>query len=344
MKFKYKEDETIIFKKKKIFPTYSIKKSTNLFEKVLSRVLNKKKYKKKIFIENYNILTIALEDFLWQFCFQYIKYEKFIKKEGINLRSIKSKKIAFIDGYGRVRDYLKGNLNFKNLVIFFCKNCYFYFWIIINVLTNKNKIWIDRKFNDMRYVNLKLNKSHNLKIPYSLQSFRFENYDIETALVSDAEAKLKNYKKWMFAIKVLKPRKIMLTDNLYDNFSLLLAAKLTKTECVAISHAPTLRNHVNIMGSKLLKKDLLLFDKIFVYHKIFKELMLKHGTFYKKNQIEVIKWPNTNKYNFKIKKNNKNIYVLYPFEHFCNFKKINNFLLFLQRKNHKICRLLSWTQ
>ena len=178
--------------------------------------------------------------------------------------------------------------------------------------------------------------SEQLRLPYSLQSFRFKNYNIEKALISDAEAKIKNYKKWIFAIKILKPKKIILTDNLYDNFSLLLAAKITKTNCVAISHSTTLRNHMNIIGSNLLKKNLLLFDKIFVYHKIFKRLLLNYGAFYKKDQIEVINWPNTNKYNFGIKKNNKNIYVLYPFEHFCNFKKINNFLLFLQKKNHRI--------
>ena len=92
MKIKYKDDESIIFKNKIIHPVYSFTKSLKLFNKILLKILNKKKYREKIIIKNYNILTVALEDFLWQFCFQYTKYEKFIKKEGINLDVIKPKK------------------------------------------------------------------------------------------------------------------------------------------------------------------------------------------------------------------------------------------------------------
>lgn len=248
------------------------------------------------------------------------------------------KKNYQIDGYGRVKNYLYGDLSIGNIVKYFLKKINFYLWIISNYPFNKGKLWIDRRFqNDFRYEDLKKNKSNSITLPYSLQIFRKKTLKVEEALISDAIAKTINFKRWMLAIKTLKPSKIILTDNLYDNFSLLLAAKITKTRCEAICHSPTIRYHMNIFGTKLIhKNEILKFDKIYVYHKIFKKFILKYGSFYNSNEIKVINWPNTNKYNYKIKKTNKNIYVLYPFEHFSNFKKINKFLLFFKKKNHKI--------
>jgi len=339
MKIRYNDNETIIYKNKKIQPIYSVKSSKKLFDKILRRILRNKNYKKRILVENYNVLSVALEDFFWQYCFQYTKYKNFINKHDINLKITKPQNALDyqIDGYGRVRDYLNGNFNIKNILKFYIKNCLFYLWIFFNIFYKK-KTWVDRRFSrDFRYVNLNFKKLSLITLPFSLQSFRHRNLKIEKALVNDAIAKINNYKKWIFAIKILKPKQIFLTDNLYDNFSLLLAAKLTGTKCIAISHSPNVRYHMNTFGSNLFqKKELLLFDKIYVYHKIFKNFIVKYGYFYKKNQIDVCKWPNNNKYNFNIKKNNNNIYILYPFEHFCNFKKINSFLTFFKRRGHKI--------
>lgn len=340
MKIRYNDNETIIYKNNKIQPIYSVKNSKKLFDKILRKILINKNYKKKVLVENYNVLSVALEDFFWQYCFQYTKYKNFINKKGINLKITNPQNALDyqIDGYRRVRDYLNGNFNIKNILNFYIKHCLFYLWIFFNIFYKK-KTWVDRRFSrDFRYEKLNFKKLSFITLPFSLQSFRHRNLKIEKALVNDAIAKINNYKKWIFAIKLLKPKQIFLTDNLYDNFSLLLAAKLTGTKCIAISHSPNVRYHMNTFGSNLLqKKELLLFDKIYVYHKIFKNFMVKYGYFYKKNQIDVCKWPNTNKYNFNIKKNNNNnIYILYPFEHFCNFKKINSFLTFFNRKGHKI--------
>ena len=336
----YTDDEKLLFNNKIFNPSYSRKQSLKLFNKVLKKILANNKQKKKFFIKNYNILSIALEDFYWQYCFQYTKYQKFINKNGLDLNVVKNTGINnyTIDGYGRVKEYIGGNVTFLNILKFFIKKCYFFIWILLNTPFNKGKVWIDRRFQtDFRYKDLKKFGSKSLVLPYSLQSIRNKNSNVEEALICDAVSKTKNFKKWMLAIKILKPSKILVTDNLYDNFSLLLAAKLSNTRCEAICHSPTIRNHMNIFGTKLIRRnETLKFDKLFVYHKIFKEFIIKYGSFYNKNEIDIVKWPNTKKYNFKIKKNNRNIYILYPFEHFCNFKKINKFLLFFKKKNHKI--------
>lgn len=336
----YTDDEKLLFNNQIVHPKYSAKNSSRLYNKIIKKILSDKILKKKLMIGKYNILSIALEDFFWQYCFQFTKYRKFINKKGIDLNvKIYSKKNYFnIDGYGRVKNYLNGNINLLNYIKFLIKNFYFYLWIFFNMPFNRGKIWNDRKFKkDFRYVGLKKNKSDSIILPYSIQSFRKKRLTIQDAVIDDAIGKTKNYKKWMFAIKILKPRKIITTDNLYDNFSILLAAKLTKTKCEAICHSPTIRHHKNIFGSKFIKKNQILkFDKLYVYHKIFKKFILKYGYFYKSNEIKVTKWPNTNKYNYRLKKTNKNIYILYPFEHFSNFKKINEFLAFFKMKNHKI--------
>lgn len=338
-KFKYFDNENIIYNDKIFYPVYSANISFKLFKNVILKILSNPKKKKKIYIEGYNILTIALEDFYWQYCFQITKYQKFIKKKGIELKPKLSRKnnVYQIDGYGRVKNYLDGNKNLKNIVNFFFRKTYFFYWVFKNFIFNKKKIWVDRSFiNDMRYKSFST-PENNIMIPYSLMSLKKKTYYIQDALIENAKSKIKNYKFWVFAIKLLKPKKILLKDNLYDNYSLLLAAKITNTDCEAISHSPTCRFHMNTFGLNIFKNnEVIKFNKIYVYNKIFKDFLIKYGNFYKRPEIEIIRWPNNRKYNFKIKKNNKNIYVLYAFEHFCNFKKINQILLFLQKKGHKI--------
>ena len=117
MKIRYNDNETIIYRNNKILPIYSVKNSKKLFDKILRKILINKNYKKKVLVENYNVLSVALEDFFWQYCFQYTKYKNFINKKGINLKITNSHNaLNFqIDGYRRVRDYLNGNFNIKYL-------------------------------------------------------------------------------------------------------------------------------------------------------------------------------------------------------------------------------------
>jgi hypothetical protein len=336
----YSDDEKIFYKKRITHPIYSARKSFRLFEKIIFSILKKKNNHRYIFIDKFNILSVALEDFFWQYCYQFIKYKNFFVKNKFNIkvsRSINSSNYK-IDGYGRVKNYLYGNLNLINFFKFNIKNILFIFWLFYNFFVNRNKIWVDKSFlKDFRYQNFKINTNSILVIPFSLESFKFKSNNINEAFIADSKKKIKNYKIWMFAIKLLRPKKIILADNLYDNFSLLLAAKLLKVECIAVCHSVNIRFHMNIFGTKLIsKKNAIIFDKIYVYHKIFRDFIIKYGSFYDKKNIKIIGWINNNNYNYKIKKNNSNSFVLYPFEHFCNFRKINNILSFFHKKNHQI--------
>ena len=62
-KFKYFDNENIIYNDKIFYPVYSANISFKLFKNVILKILSNPKKKKKIYIEGYNILTIALEDF-----------------------------------------------------------------------------------------------------------------------------------------------------------------------------------------------------------------------------------------------------------------------------------------
>jgi len=336
----FSDDENIFYKNRIILPVYSVRKSFILFEKIISSILKKKNNHKYIFIDKFNILSIGLEDFFWQYCYQFIKYKNFFLKNKFNLKVSRSINLrnSKIDGYGRVKNYLYGNFNLINFFKFYLKKILFIFWLFYNFLTNRNKIWIDKSFlKDFRYQNFKINTENILILPFSLEAFKFKSNNINEAFIADSKKKIQNYKIWKFAIKLLRPKKIVLADNLYDNFSLLLAAKLLKVKSVAVCHSVNIRFHMNIFGTKLIsQKNAIIFDKIYVYHKIFRDFITKYGNFYSKKNIKIIGWINNNSYNYKIKKNGSNSFVLYPFEHFCNFRKINNILDFFHKKNHHI--------
>ena len=339
-KIKNFDNEIIYFKKKKYFPHYSTKESYHLFKKVINKINKNKLLKKKLFINGYNIISIALEDFFWQYCFQFTKYKYFIKKHGTSLNTEKvNDKNYLLNGYQRVKYYVNGDENFLNFFKSTSKYIAFIFWFSYSFIFNKNKIWIDKSFlKNLRYKNFIIkNKSKYLVIPFAFESHKTRSKNIEDAFIKDAKKKIGQYKKWIFAIKYLYPKKILLSDNAYNNFSILLAAKIMGTKCEAICHSVNIKYHMNTMGTDIIQnKNLLLYDKIYVYNDDFKDFVIKNGSFYKSKKIGVVGWINDKSYNFGIKKNYSNKYLLYAFEHFCNYHKINKFLKFFHKKNHKI--------
>ena len=65
----YFDDERILFNNKIIYPNYSTKNSFKLFNKVLKKILRDRFKNKFLLLKNYNILSIALEDFFGNFVF-----------------------------------------------------------------------------------------------------------------------------------------------------------------------------------------------------------------------------------------------------------------------------------
>ena len=70
-------DGKIFYKNRITHPIYSARKSLRLFEKIIFSILKKKNNHKYIFIDKFNILSVALEDFFWQYCYQFTKYKNF---------------------------------------------------------------------------------------------------------------------------------------------------------------------------------------------------------------------------------------------------------------------------
>ena len=148
----------INFKKKNFLPEYSTKKAKIKFDKILKKILKKKNFKQHFFISGYNIISVALEDLFWQYCFQYQKYNNFIKMNGLdlNVHHIHGYKHIKDNGYQRVKNYLNGNNYFKTKIKLATKLILFYLWILISLFTKKKATWIDKRFyKDMRYQNLK---------------------------------------------------------------------------------------------------------------------------------------------------------------------------------------------
>ena len=330
----------INFKKKNFLPEYSTKKAKIKFDKILKKIIKKKNFKQHFFISGYNIISVALEDLFWQYCFQYQKYNNFIKMNGLdlNVHHIHGYKHIKDNGYQRVKNYLNGNNYFKTKIKLATKLILFYLWILISLFTKKKATWIDKRFyEDMRYQNLKLNIKNYLIIPFSFDQIKTKTLNHENAFIKDAHQKINSYKLWMIALKLLKPNKIYLTDNPFNNYSILLAAKILNIRCEGICHAVNIKNHMNIMGTKYLPKNkLLLFDKIHVYSEDFKNFVSNKGYFYNSKKINVVGWINNRNYSYKMKKNKQNKYVIYPFEHFCNFQLMNKVLRYFSNKDHII--------
>lgn len=329
------ENEKIKYRGKIYNPYYNLKEAEKYFVKIISKFKNKKK-KKEYYYNNINCLNIVYQDLFWQYCSNYIKYSNLIKKIGIFKTIDDPKEKYLFAGYKRIQKYFKNKLSFKEKLISHLKIIYLYFWTIKNFfLLNSDKVWVTKElFENFRF-DLK-NKINNnfLIINFNLNILNSNNSkNINDAITFHLQSKLDKLNHWFFSIKLLKPKKIILLDNLYNDYSILLAAKIKQIECVGISHGVTSKYHKGIFGYERQNDEYLKFDKIYVMDEVYKNNLIKNGNIYEKSQIKVSGLLGK-KYSKQKRKQFK--FVLYPFEFLTNFNSINKLLNYFSKKGYRL--------
>ena len=89
----------------------------------------------------------------------------------------------------------------------------------------------------------------------------------------------------------MKPKKIIFLDNLYDDISLLLAAKKNKIQSIGVCHGPVFNCTKYLIGHKSLQnKKNLVFDRLYVWDEIFKKLLKNKSYLYNSSQIKICGW------------------------------------------------------
>ena len=109
---------------------------------------------------------------------------------------------------------------------------------------------------------------------------------------------------------MLKPKKIIMLDNLYNDSSILIAAKKLNIKTIGISHGPFYKCTKYLIGEKYLyNKKNLIFDKLYVWHEIFSKLLIENSFIYNKKNIFISGWLDDKKIK-KIKKLKKQTKVI----------------------------------
>ena len=110
--------------------------------------------------------------------------------------------------------------------------------------------------------------------------------NINEGIINLIDSKCDCYWLWRIAIRVLKPKKIICKDNLFDSYSLLLASKLEKIPIVGVSHGLSSYWHRGLTGSKADNRpNKLRFDKYYAWTLEMVNMLKNNGHLYLKNQV-----------------------------------------------------------
>ena len=326
-------------------PNYNTTKSYELFEEIINNYLTKNIGKNKITKEGFNLLPVIYEDLHWQYCFNYIKYQEPIEKYGLTVKTIDSKEFK-VNGYDRVKNIFIGD-SWKMFVKIGIKKIIFICWVFMCFFKGKiGKVWVDNFIlEDFRYDLLKdrekfpIEEENILRILNrytSLFSFKRQSINIEEYINNEIHRKTGCYRWWIFAIKVLKPKRIIVKDNLFTLYSILLAAKISRVEIIGISHGSVSFWHRGQFGSKHVSdSNQLKYNKYYVWDNLWQELMLKKNNLYGSDEIRVSGWLKLIDYK-PVKKRKSFNFVLYPNTSFTDYNAIKNILFFFDKAGYKI--------
>ena len=180
----------------------------------------------------------------------------------------------------------------------------------------------------------------NSKSFYNISStYKFNTKNINHSIYLEIKTRLSNYSLWRLAIKLLKPKKILLQDNLFNDWSIFLASKQLGVPCIGVTHGLMTKYHKNIIGSDLFKNiEILKFDKVYTWCEEFKNEIKKHSKIYNEDSVFISGWISNKDVTKKQLNifNNFDKYVLHAFEINSNFLEIERIMKFFQDKNYKI--------
>ena len=334
-------NENIRYRNKIYKPNCSVKKADILSKKILKKINKDKNYNTNKL--GYNCISAIFQDLFWQYSFNYIKYKNFIKKFGFNLKVRDKNDLFLFSGYKRIQDFLIIRKTLFYKLAFCLKLVFFIFWVLYKYLTGNTKKTIVHKafFKDYRFkFGHKIKKNFLilnflLASPFDSQLSKIDNLSTGNAIILEMERRIQFFKVWQFAFKILKPKKIILPDNLHLDYGILLAAKSLNVETIGITHGVVSKYHKFNFGYDFVNKNILKFDKLYVCHSLYKQLLLKHGHIYKNNEIFISGLLNDERYK-KIKKRKIIKYILYPFEFLTDYRNINKTLKYFQDKGYSI--------
>ncbi len=357
--YSYRQDEKIIFEDgNEQTPFYSTHKADKLYEEVIDK-FKSSKYFNKLFFKKINIFSIIFQDLFWHYCFNFIKYENILDNNLEYLKNLELKQEKKFDslsmGLDRALNYIRSsNISFqnikkflKNILINFLTKIFILRFLIKNIFQrNFGKIWVypdlfyHKNFNFFDSEKININNlivvDTNCFLSANSMKFKFKNLD--KSLFKECIYRVRNYKLWNFVIYILKPKKIILQDNLFNDFSILLSAKINNINVIGVIHGLMTNYHKGNMGTKKLKDlNLLKYDKIYVWINHFKELMKKNSYLYRETDVFVSGWLSSRQVHkrhfISTKKNN---YVLHAFEINSNFNEISKILRIFNEKGYQI--------
>ena len=357
-KYYFKQNEEIYDDKGSFYrPHYSTDKTDKLFHNLLENFI-KSEYFQKVQFGKINCVSVILQDLFWIYSFNLIKYEKIINKyKNCEIKFVKSPANFdyYSNGYEKFKKFEKGlKLNSKNIVIFiygffekYISKINILKFILLNLIkNNKNKVWV---FPDLVYhknfklFNIKDNANVIIldrKLFYTINNiFKFGNKNINHSIYIEIKNRLSNLLLWRLAIKLLNPKKIILQDNLFNDWSIFLASRQLEIFNIGITHGLITKYHKNIIGSDLLKNiEILKFDKVYTWCDEFKKEIDNHSSTYNKDNVFLSGWiSNKDVKKRQLNSNNSlNKYILHAFEINSNFLEIEKIMKFFDDKNYKI--------
>jgi len=272
----------------------------------------------------------------WEFCLPKVEYGQQVKgPENVGLED---------SGISRYQGYRK--FNFKMFLHSMLSLLRFGSWVVGAVAQNKRGMIFIEGFilDDNRYKILhealaSVNQSKFLRVfesesaPYLY--LPLPHWSLQRLLKNKCVENVGAYRLWKLAIRLLKPAKIIISDDSYNKtYSLVLAAKLSGVEVIGLSHGQLPPNQSFAYGFKNYEAEKpLVFDRFYVWDRLFQTAMRQQGNLYDQ-QIHVCGWLQ-HLYDAVDYSNSEKKYVLYALEHFtCNRTRVLEFLVELAERHH----------